>query len=184
MSIATDMIVANGADRADVAMLPTVGDWFVLRTRSRQEKILAGELTAMGIGAYLPLARQVRTYAGRRVHVEVPLFPGYVFLRGDRDQGFQADRTRRVAQMICATRRELEWELRNIAAALAVHCELLTYPTLQCGVRVQVISGPLRGLQGVIESRAKIDRLILQVDMLGQAVSVELDGALLEAIYS
>jgi hypothetical protein len=47
---------------------------------------------------------------------------------------------------------------------------------------VEVRSGPLRGVQGLIETRLGVSRLILQVQMLGQAVVLEVDGALLEPV--
>jgi transcription antitermination factor NusG len=53
---------------------------------------------------------------------------------------------------------------------------------LKKGVRVEVRSGPFRGLQGVIEGRASANRLILQVDLLGRAVSLEIDPTLLDPI--
>jgi transcription antitermination factor NusG len=50
-------------------------------------------------------------------------------------------------------------------------------------VRAEVMSGPLRGLQGWVEGRdRKGNRLILKVDLLGQAVAVEVDGSLLQAM--
>src|SRR5213082_2843888 len=76
-----------------------VGDWFVLHTKSRQEKVLASELLARDVANYLPLRRVARLHAGRKVTVEEPLFPGYVFLRGSMDDAFIADRTRRVARI-------------------------------------------------------------------------------------
>jgi hypothetical protein len=45
-----------------------------------------------------------------------------------------------------------------------------------------VRSGPLRGLQGIIEHRGRVNRLILQVEMLGQAVSLEVEASLLDPI--
>lgn len=160
------------------------GDWFVLHTKSRQEKILAADLSAMDIPHFLPLARQYRQYGGRRVTIEEPLFPGYLFLRGTRDHAFAADRTKRVARIIpVSDQKRLEWELSNLHRALGSDCPFAPYPYLRKGVRVEVASGPLMGLQGVIEDRSgRANRLILQVDMLGSAVSLEVDGALLEPI--
>jgi len=56
------------------------------------------------------------------------------------------------------------------------------YPFLRVGVRVEVRSGPLRGLQGLIEDRTRRNRLVLQVNMLGKAASLEIDGALLDPL--
>jgi transcription antitermination factor NusG len=49
-------------------------------------------------------------------------------------------------------------------------------------MRVLVRSGPFRGIAGVIERRGQGDRLILQVETLGRAVSLDLCGAMLEPL--
>src|SRR5688500_10118078 len=88
--------------------------WHVLHVKSRQEKALTADLRALSIPHFLPLVRQVKFHGGRKVTVETPLFPGYVFLRGTVDEAYQADRTRRVAGIIkVADQKHLDWELRN-----------------------------------------------------------------------
>jgi hypothetical protein len=37
-------------------------------------------------------------------------------------------------------------------------------------------------LEGIVEDRSRADRIVVQIDMLGQAVSLELHGAQLETI--
>jgi transcriptional antiterminator RfaH len=163
--------------------LPAQGEWFVLHTRSRQEKVLAADLGAMGVDFFLPLISHTRLSGRQRVTSRLPLFPGYVFLRGTREQAFAADRTRRVASIIpVPDQSKLDWELRNLHMALAFQVPLDPYPYLREGVRVEVRTGPLRGLQGVVESRKHLERIILKVDMLGRALSIELDGHVLEPI--
>lgn len=157
--------------------------WYVLHTRSRQEKILANELGARRIEHYLPLMRRARFYGDRKAVVEEPLFPGYVFLLGSVDDAYLADRTKRVANIIRVTdQQKLEWELQNIRMALSQEAPLDPYPHLVRGVRVEVRSGPFQGLQGVIEDKGKDSRLILQVDVLGRAVSLEINGAHVQPI--
>jgi transcription antitermination factor NusG len=159
------------------------GLWFVLHTKSRQEKILADELAAMRVPYYLPLVRRQRMYGARKAVVEEPLFPGYVFLHGTAEQAYQADRTKRVANIIKVTnQRRLDWELTNIRLALSQDAILDPYPHLVKGTHVEVKSGPFRGLQGVIEDKAKQSRLILQVDVLGRAVTLEIQGAQVEPV--
>jgi transcription termination/antitermination protein NusG len=160
-----------------------LGTWTVLRTRSRQEKMLSADLSARGIEHYLPVIKRVQMYGNRKFRVELPLFPGYLFLRGSLDEVYTADRTRRVAQIIrVADQLQLDWELRNLRLALEGTNSLDPYPYLQRGVRVEVRSGPMIGLQGLIENRIGATRLVLQIEMLGQAVSLEIDGALLDPI--
>src|SRR5690606_32224649 len=111
------------------------------------------------------------------------LFPGYIFLRGSRDDVYTADRTRRVSNIIKVHNQErLENELLSLSMVLGAGVTLDPYPYLRAGVRVEVRSGPFRGLQGIIEGRGKSNHLILQVDLLGQAVSMEIDPSLLDVV--
>lgn len=161
-----------------------VGSWFLLRTRSRQEKIIANDFAARGVAYFLPLVNTVRYYGKRKTQVELPLFPGYVFLRGTPEDAYGADRAGRLAQIIpVVDQHGLNDELRNISFALNQSVPLSEpFAMLRKGVRVEVRCGPLRGLRGVIEDRAKRSRLLLQVQTLGQYVSLELDGNMLDVI--
>lgn len=159
------------------------GSWFVIRTRSRQEKILAQDLRARGVAHFLPLITTTKFYGGRKAKVETPLFSGYLFLCGTLDEAYAADRTNRVAQIInVPNQRRLEAELRCVHIALAADAPLSPFPYLRVGVRVEVRAGPFRGLQGEIEDVTCRDRIIFQVQALGQAVSMEIDGSLLDVI--
>jgi transcription antitermination factor NusG len=171
--------------KADALAFPTQdnGDWLVLHTKSRCEKILAEELDLQEIPHFLPLQRRVRYYGRRKAIVHEPMFPSYVFLRGNLDDAYGVARTGRIANIIRVVNQEqLDWELRNLWLAVSSGASLDPFPALKTGVRVEVASGPFRGLQGVIENRIGADRLILTVDMLGRAVSMELDGALLDPL--
>src|SRR5688572_1220440 len=128
------------------------GTWHVLHTRSRQEKVVAADLNAMQIAHYLPLIKRPQQYGRRKVMLEEPLFPSYVFVRGSLDDVYRIDRTRRVARIIpVMDQAKLSWELKNISMALAHETVLDPYPMLRTGVRVLVKSGPFQGLEGLIE---------------------------------
>jgi transcription termination/antitermination protein NusG len=165
--------------------MPEMGGmrWHVLQTKSRQEKMLRESLAARGIRVYLPLVDVQRKYGGRRAKVELPLFPGYLFLHGTLDEVYEADRTKRVARVIAVfDQKALGAELRNVEMAIrgvGDKTPFDPFPYLKVGIRVEVIAGPLRGVRGLIEDRRKRDRLILQVNVLGQATSVEVDSAVL-----
>jgi transcription termination/antitermination protein NusG len=159
------------------------GSWFLLRTRSRQEKLVAQDLAARDVLHFLPLMNCVRYHGPRQVNVEVPLFPGYVFLRGNAEDAYGVDRAGRLAQILpIADQKRVNEELKNIWLALSYDAELLTYPYLRKGMRVEVRSGPFRGVRGVIEDWGKRARLVLQVEILGRAVSLEVGAALLDVI--
>ena len=157
--------------------------WYVMHTKSRQEKALAQSMGAMGITYFLPLISQLRSHAGRRVRVEMPLFSGYIFIHGSREDAYACDRTRRVAQIIdIPDQQQFENEINNIRIALATAIPIDPFPLLHEGVKVTVRSGPLQGMIGMVESRTKLDRLILKIDVLGQACSLEIDSAILDVL--
>ena len=95
------------------------------------------------------LVKHARLHGGRKAVVDEPLFPGYVFLRGTMDEAYEADRTKRVANIIrAADQKHLEWELNNIRLALERSATLDPYPHLVRGRKVEVRSGPFRGSRG------------------------------------
>lgn len=153
------------------------GDWIVLHTRNRQEKALAEELDAMRIRCFLPLTTEMRYHGGRKATVHVPVFPGYLFLRGSLDDAYRADRTRRVVKIIPVfDQAALQTELLNLHRVLVAGKRVHRRRALECGMPVEVTAGALRGLRGVVEDLQSKDRVILQVKTLGSAVSVDVDA--------
>jgi transcription antitermination factor NusG len=159
------------------------GEWFVLHVKSRNEKALAEELRFTSISHYLPLVNDVKYYGRRKARVDRPLFPGYVFLRGTVQEAYRANRTKRVARILrVANQQKLEFELTNLHLALSRRATLDLYPFLRTGLSVTVRAGPLRGLKGLIKDRTRRNRVILQVEMLGKAASLEIDAGLVDIV--
>src|SRR5258708_22547233 len=55
--------------------------WYAAYTCANHEKCVAAELKARAVEHFLPLYSSVRRWRDRRVRLDLPLFPGYVFLR-------------------------------------------------------------------------------------------------------
>ena len=155
--------------------------WFVLHTRSRQEKALAEQLQKFSIEHFLPLVQIERRYGHRVRIVEKPLFPSYLFMHASREDRARAMTTNRIANVLNVPDQQmLVRELRQIQAAISSGVPLDPYAYLHVGHWVRVRSGPLMGLEGRVEDRRKAHRLVLQVQVLGQATSLEIDADLLE----
>lgn len=70
-----------------------------------------------------------------------------------------------------------EEQIQYIRTFLESSMAIDPYPYMQVGTRVEVIVGPLKGIQGIlVEKRGKF-RFVLQVDLIRQAVSVEIDAS-------
>lgn len=160
---------------------PSTTQWYVLQTRSRQEKAVSRALHAAGLEHYLPLVEQVRYHDHRKRVVSKPMFSTYLFLRGSVDSTYFALSTRRVSKVISVgDQARLVHELSQIRRVVDRGGELDLYGYLTRGRHVRVTTGPFRGVEGIVEDRPKPSRLVLQVEALGRATSLEIDASILE----
>lgn len=170
-------------DRSCTTSIAAAPEWMVLHTRSRQEKAVARHLAANGVHHFLPLRQQTTITRGRRLKSLMPLFPGYVFLHGAREDAFSAIETKRVCQILeVADQERLARELAQIAAAIDAGADLDHHPRIALGQRCRIARGPLMGIEGVVISNQRLTRLVLQVDMLGQGAALEVEPACLERL--
>ncbi|MBA7680171.1 Transcription antitermination protein RfaH [subsurface metagenome] len=159
------------------------GQWWVVHTRSRNEKALAHDLMSKNISYFLPMSWNIRRRSRRTIRSFLPLFSGYLFFCGQEDQRVELLRTNRVANLIEVIDQEtLLDELVQIAQALRSGAPLTPHKYLKAGQKCRVITGPLIGLEGIVVKTKNAIRLILQIDMLGQAASVEIDIDLIEVL--
>ena len=162
-----------------------VGRWWVAHTKPRNEKALAGDLERLRVPYYLPLRkRTTRSRAtGRRSQSIVPVFPSYLFFNGEDEQRFAALTTNRIVSTLTVTDQAgLVRELRQVQRLLASGAEFSLGPAINVGDWARVVGGPLMGLEGVVQRRLSRMRLVLNVNMLNQSVSVEASQELIEKI--
>ncbi len=165
------------------SLLDFNGLWWVAHTKSRNEKALAQNLCNKNISYFLPMSWKVRRQRGRTIRSLLPLFSGYLFFCGDENQRLEVLRTNRVANLIEVNdQQKLLNELLQIELALRAGAPLVPHKYLKAGRRCRVIAGPLADLQGIIVTTKNAARLVLQIDMLGQATSVEIDVDMIEPV--
>ena len=159
------------------------GDWWLAHTRSRHEKALAFDLRVQGISFFLPMVEKTTLIRGRRFRGLLPLFPGYLFLADANGTRDRALRTNHVAQLIAVTDQEqLVRELCEIESALEARVRLDPFPFLRGGRQCRITAGALRGFEGIVVRRHGTTRLVLQVTILGQSVSTEVDPSFVELV--
>lgn len=157
------------------------GLWWVAHTKSRNEKALAHDLVAKNIRYFLPMTWKVQRRSHRTLRSLLPLFSGYLFFCGQETERVELLRTNRVANVIIVKDQEkLLKELIQFEQALRAGAPLTPYKFIKAGQRCRVIAGPLLGLEGIVIQIKNVARLVLQIDMLGQAASVEIDIDLIE----
>lgn len=158
------------------------GEWWVAHTKSRNEKALAHDLIRKNMCYFLPMSWKVRRQSRRTIKSLLPLFSGYLFFCGNEDERSELWRTDRVANLIEVKDQEkLLKELMQIEQALRAGAPLIPHKYIETGQKCRIMAGPLLGLQGIVVKSKGATRLVLQVDMLGQAASVEIDIDMIEA---
>lgn len=150
--------------------------WWVLHTRPRQEKSLARQLHEAHIPFYLPLIHRRWRLRGRMMSSYVPLFGGYVFLHGNRDERLAALGTRRIVQSLPVANQASLWQdLRQIQRLIATGAPITPEDRLVPGMTVEIRSGSLAGLKGTILRTASGQRFVVQVNFIQRGASVLMD---------
>jgi transcription antitermination factor NusG len=154
--------------------------WWALYTRHQHEKTVAEMLTAKGFDVFLPLYDSTRRWKDRTKLLSLPLFPCYVFVRGGLDRKLQVVTTPGIHMILYRGDRVAtipEPEIDAIQRAVSGAYRVEPHPFLKCGMRVRVVRGALEGVEGILTRKKNMCRLILSVDMLAQAVAVEVHAA-------
>jgi transcription antitermination factor NusG len=134
----------------------------------------------MGYEEFLPLYECRKRWSDRIKEVQVPLFPGYLFCRFDLQERLPILKTPGVIQVVGYNRQPIavdEDEVKSIQTVISSGIPNQPWPFLKVGEKVRIVSGPLRGLAGVLVELKGNRRLILSVSLLQRSVAVEMDAA-------
>lgn len=157
--------------------------WWVVHTKSRQEKSLARDLLGREIPFYLPLVCKTGLRRGRKTSSYIPLFTGYLFIFGNELDRYVSMKTNRVAQFLPVTDEgEFIHELQDISRLIDSGTPLTVEARLQAGARVRIKSGALAGVEGTVIERRRKCRVMVAVNLIQRGVSVEIDDFLLEPL--
>jgi transcription antitermination factor NusG len=159
--------------------------WWAIYTRHQHEKTVAEMLSTKGFDVFLPLYDSMRRWKDRSKLLTLPLFPGYVFVRGAFERKLQVVSTPGVhmilyrGDQVAIIREE---EMAAIRTVVEGRLRIEPHPFLKCGQRVRVLRGAMEGIEGILTRKKNLFRLILSVDMLAQSVAVEVNAADVEPI--
>jgi transcription antitermination factor NusG len=159
--------------------------WYAAYTSANHEKRIAEQLGAREVEHFLPLYESVRRWKDRRVKLELPLFPGYIFVYMALRDRLKVQHVPGVARLVGfdGTPAELpEEEIEALRMSLASGVRAEPHPYLVAGRRVRVKTGPLEGLEGIVIRKKNRLRFVLSVDLIGRSAAVEIEAADLERI--
>ena len=166
--------------------LPAVANgenWYATYTAPRHEKLVAQQMQARSIDCFLPVYKSVRRWKDRRKQLDLPLFPGYVFVRISLRDRLRVLGLPGVVQIVSFNGKPAvlpENEIEALRDGLSKNALLEPHPYLKVGRRVRVLYGPMNGVEGILIRRKDKCRVVLNIDLLKRSVSVEVDESEIE----
>ena len=163
--------------------------WFAVWTRSQCEPRVEEALRRKNLDVFLPRIRQLSRRRDRRLVLERPLFPGYIFPRfvPSREAYLKVASTEGVVRILGDRWDALhpipDEQVEAVRRLVAASDKVQPVPWVRVGDRVRITAGALAGLEGfVLEWRAGRSRFVVSVDLLQRSVGVEVPSELLERI--
>jgi transcription antitermination factor NusG len=154
--------------------------WFAIWTRSRHEHVVREQLERKHFEAFLPTITRWSRWKDRKKKIDWPLFR-YCFARFDANDALPILKCTGVVNIVSFEGKPApipEYELESIRVLIGSELQYDPCPMIKEGMMVEVRSGPLKGVVGRLMRKDAVEaRLVLSVDLIGQAVTVEVDAA-------
>jgi transcription antitermination factor NusG len=153
--------------------------WYAGYTASRHEKRIAEQLQQRAVEHFLPLYQTIHRWKNGRHRVELPLFPGYVFVRialRDRLRVLEVPGFVRLVGFSSIPCALPDAEIESMRNALKAGIKAEPYPYLTVGTRVEIRNGPLQGMTGILQRRRGQCRVVLSIDLIQRSMVVEVEA--------
>ena len=154
--------------------------WYALWTRSRHEVAVRRELDELEVEAFLPTITQWSRWKDRKKKVDWPLFPGYCFARFDLESRLTVLKRPGVVRIVSVAGDPAPipaTEIESLRQLVESDLQFDPCPLITEGMMVEVVHGPLTGVVGQLVRKGAHARLVLSVNLITQAVTVEVDAA-------
>jgi transcription antitermination factor NusG len=160
--------------------------WYAAYTSANHEKRVALQLQQRSVEHFLPVYASVRRWKDRRVTLQLPLFPGYVFVHMALRERLRVLEVPGVARLVGfdGTPAALpDEEIEALKRGLSSGVRAEPHPFLTVGRRVLIKGGPLVGVEGIVIRRKNRIRLVISLNLIQRAAAVEVEAADLEGVY-
>ncbi len=159
--------------------------WYAVHTKARHEKKVNQRLLDKGVESYLPLNTVYRRWSDRYKKVQEPLFSCYVFVHialRDRLDVLQTDGVVRLVSTRGIPSRIPDEQIEAIRRLLDEERKIENVDMFTPGKKVRVVQGILKGLEGTLVTIKGENRLVITIESIRQAISVEINPRDVELI--
>ena len=154
--------------------------WYAGYTASRHEKRVAEHFARRGVEHFLPLYETIHRWNNGRHRVQLPLFPGYIFVRialRDRLRVIEVPGFVRLVGFNSLPHPLPEADINKMKEALNKGVLAEPYPYLTVGTRVEIRNGPMQGMTGILLRRQNKCRVVISVDLIMRSMAVEVEAS-------
>jgi transcription antitermination factor NusG len=154
--------------------------WYAGYTASRHEKRVAEHFAQRGVEHFLPLYETIHRWNNGRHRVQLPLFPGYIFVRialHDRLRVIEVPGFVRLVGFSSLPCPLPEADINKMKEALNKGVLAEPYPYLTVGTRVEIRNGPMQGMTGILLRRQNKCRVVISVDLIMRSMAVEVEAS-------
>lgn len=159
--------------------------WFAVFTKSHHEKKAAEYFQQQQVDHFLPLYSEVHQWTNRRrVAVQLPLFPNYIFVRIGWPERGRVLRVPGVLSIVgtgSGATSLSDFEIESLRSGLPYRA-FRPHPLLTVGSRVRIKVGALEGMEGIMVREKNNLRVVMTVALINQSVAVEVDACDIEPI--
>lgn len=159
--------------------------WYAVQTSARHEKRIHQRFIERSLESFLPLYETISRWKDRKVRVQRPLFPGYIFVHLDLAERLNVLQVAGVAHFVTfggVAAPVPTPEIESLRVGLLSGLRVEPHPFLKLGRRARVKSGPLQGMVGILLRRKNQDRFVISLDLIQRSVAVEVDAFELQPI--
>jgi transcription antitermination factor NusG len=161
--------------------------WYAIHTRANHEKKVLERLLSRSIPAFLPVYKSVRRWHDRKVSLEPPLFPGYLFVNIPLSLRHDVLKVAGAVQLVGPRGKPEPIADSDIEALREAHRRnILTDPRpyLREGMRVRVKSGPFEGLEGFLVRKKNASRVVITLHQISSSFALQVDASDIEPARS
>ena len=170
-----------------VAHMTSEMQWFLVQTKVRQEQRAAENLERQNVASFCPIIRVEKITRGKRAEVQEVLFPGYLFVQlGEFSVSTTAVRsTRGISHFVTSAGAPIKVPhglVEQLRERVTVHADVVMSQLPKSGAKMQIIDGPLKGLNAIFAEPDGNSRAIVMVTLLSQHVKTSMPFASLIAV--
>ena len=164
---------------------PRQTHWYAVYTWARHEKRIAQQLVERGVSHFLPLKECIHRWKDRKMRVQLPYFPNYLFVKIEYSDRLQVLQIPGVARIVGTSIQPIvvpDEQITALQTALQLGLLVQPVPMIEIGRRCAIRKGPLEGTEGVLLRKKGKCRLVVSIQAIMRSFAIEVDGSDIQPI--